>query len=370
MSSSFGDSSDEDKAKGAVASSAAAGADKKSDESSGFGSDDEDKPPPTPAPRGRRRSSTRRCGVMTSTDDIVKDLEKKYAQMEEMVDTLEVGETELRQQESTDTKLVRSLTAMEFINFLRASGVPVQDYGKMELKTKPAVALWLELIFKKCDLERIPDASASGPSAPRLKRTLQMMFLEVEVLIGSERRFLILKDSVDDGKTRGDLNQRPSVKMFADEELEDAAWRCLVLNLNVAEKFCWQHFDIVSSSSHAETKISAGFPGIFTVYNIHVAHIKVKDPAAASLADFGLPRGTQFTRQLTKGMSGAGPNGAASRAKSWKWCSHDELMTAKAANAGTLIEPAPASGYEHGKDLMQEAEEAGLATVGLAAWAR
>jgi len=316
-----------------------------SDSSSGLGSSDDDEP--KPPPRGRRQSAGRRCGVVTSTDTIMKDLEKKYAQMEGMVDALDVGDTETRPYVSEgspgDTALVRSLNAMEFINFLHVSGIPIEEYGKIETKTKPVVALWLELIFKKCTLERIPDPDdplvlscvlsdgSSGPSVPRLKRTVQILFLEVETVVDSEKRFLLLKDSTVDDKTRRDLNQRPSVKMFADEEVEDAAWRCLVLSLNVPEKFCWQYFDITSSTFHSEIKMSAGFPGIFTVYNIHVSHIRVKEPTAAALATFGLPAGSEFTCQLTKGM--AGQTGCS---KSWKWCCEDELQVAKAENAGVL----------------------------------
>lgn len=311
-----------------------------SDSSSGLGSSD-DEPKPPPHPRGRRQSAGRRCGVVTSTDAIMKDLEEKYAQMEGMVDALDAGDTETRS--PGDTALVRSLNAMEFINFLHVSDIPIEEYGKIETKTKPVVALWLELIFKKCTLERIPDpgdplvqswilsGGPSGPAEPRLKRTVQILFLEVETVVDSEKRFLLLKDSTVDDKTRRDLNQRPSVKMFADEEVEDAAWRCLVLSLNVPEKFCWQYFAITSSSFHTETKMSAGFPGIFTVYSIHVSHIRVKEPTAAALATFGLPAGTEFTCQLTKGM--AGQTGSS---KSWKWCCEEELQAAKAENAGKL----------------------------------
>jgi len=369
----FGDSSDEEKSKKEKAKKQEKGADaekkaKGDDSDSGFGSSDEDgkdkaKKPAggkgggkasgksggkgSPEPdgdtmtrtasggkgEGDRRGScvrSRRGEVSTSVDFIFKSLRAKYEKMEQLDKPASaVRGSSPTAGRSEDMELIRLMEPSQFVSFLGAQGVPVQDYGKIELKTKPLVELWLELIFRKCSLEYIKDADANGNL---LKRTVKVAFLEVEVMVDGEPRFLLLKDDTVDGKTRTNMNTRPSAKMFGDEDVEDAAWRCLLLTLNVSEKFCQQNFEIASSSTIMEEKSSAGFPGIQTVYDILVARLVCKDPAAPALLPFGLPSGSDFTRGLRKGLAGTG----SVRSKTWRWCTEAELAAAKAASAGEV----------------------------------
>ena len=50
-------------------------------------------------------------------------------------------------------------------------------------------------------------------------------------------RFLLLKDTLSESRmARHDLKTRVARKMFVDEEVSSAIWRCLKDNLNVSEE--------------------------------------------------------------------------------------------------------------------------------------
>merc|ERR1740130_1771094 len=178
-------------------------------------------------------------------------------------------------------ELMRLMGASEFVGFLATIGVPVTEYGNPDKGSKPLVELWLELVFRQCLLERMPNPEAE--SGWCIHRKVKVAFLEVQVLVGSEMKILLLKDDTVDGKTRRDVMTRPSAKMFEDEDTEEATWRCLAQTLVLKEKVCFQNFEISSQDSQVEEKWSPGFPGILTVYNMVVLQVRVKDINAAAM---------------------------------------------------------------------------------------
>jgi hypothetical protein len=225
-----------------------------------------------------------------------------------------------------DIDFIRILKPAQFKDFLKIHGVPLQDWGSSTLKTKTLEELWAEVSLRECTLQKVADAHGHGFL---LERVVTVIFLEIQALVGNEARYLLLQDEKTEFSTRSNLKTRPSKKMFDDEEVEEAVWRCIHQNLDIKEKKSQQHFTIKGSEAHVETKDSSGgFPGIPTTYNMNVVSLEVNDPSHPDMEKFGLPSGmnfqtsARFIRHKTR--------------RDWTWCSSLDFKKAKAKTTGVV----------------------------------
>jgi len=273
------------------------------------------------------RPMRRRGGVQLSTEKVFEGLKEQFNAMEK----LEQSESTCMSESITteDIEFIRILTPAQFKVFLEKHGVPVREYGNPVLKTKSVKDLFAEVVLRECSLVQISNPNlASGLS---LERMVRVIFLEIEALLFNKSHFLLLKDEATDHNVRTNLNTRPSKKMFDDEDVEDATWRCLYQNLDIAktEGPCKDNFKVVSAQHLTETKGSAGFPGLPTVYDVHVVHLRICDTSHHELSNLGLPDGSAF--KTTSGFI------SHTTTRSWRWCPWHEFQKAKAATAGTIV---------------------------------
>eukprot|EP00747_Dinoflagellata_sp_TGD_P218217 gnl/TRDRNA2_/TRDRNA2_90500_c0_seq2.p1 gnl/TRDRNA2_/TRDRNA2_90500_c0~~gnl/TRDRNA2_/TRDRNA2_90500_c0_seq2.p1 ORF type:complete len:402 (+),score=75.38 gnl/TRDRNA2_/TRDRNA2_90500_c0_seq2:74-1207(+) len=348
-----------------------------SDDESGFGSSDDEaeaksKTKPRPdADKGpsneskgaqaasRRGDYDRRGGMQTSGDQLIKGLKATYKSASpnlskdeiaiqklktkfESMDALravddwvfdesdaldgarlEAAEAIQNKKASGSLDFIRVLPSHLFTAFLRSRGLPIEEYGRG--KAKHVRDLWAEVVMRECELEEheIEDGCT-------LQRKVKVVAVELQVAIGEECKFLLLKDAWNATSTRKDLNIRVTRKMFAEEDPLSETYRCLYQVLNLSETVCKTHLVIEATEDIEEVKSSEGFPGLITFYNLHVVHMRVIDPSAPALAKLGLPEGKCFTTEV--GSTGMGLSTA--RSCSWEWCSREEFVAALQKSKG------------------------------------
>merc|ERR1711879_157226 len=106
----------------------------------------------------------------------------------------------------------------------------------------------------------------------------------------------------------GDM--RVTRKMFADEEVEEAIWRCISESLELTETTAMECFLIESIRSQTEVKSSGGFPGLLTHYHQHLARVRMLTRC--------LPTCTEFFTSVDGPMRSGGKH-------LWTWCTRQEF---------------------------------------------
>jgi hypothetical protein len=222
------------------------------------------------------------------------------------------------------------LSPQQFQMFLQLHGVILNDFGKGS--SKSVKDLWAEVIVRECELEQF--ANPDTPWGFGLRRRVSLVVLEIMAKIDGEPRYLLLKDmAVQSGRLCRDMRTRVTKKMFDDEDLEDATWRCMVQVLNIAEDVAKRNFTIDSMEESQEVKESAGFPGMLSLYTLNTVHMRVNDPSAPEVALMGLPEGKEFKTHVAKTM-------VAGSVRRWMWVPDESFVQAKSATAGTVVVPA------------------------------
>lgn len=277
-----------------------------------------------------RTPKSRRGGVQLSSELVLEGLKSQFNAMDKLEDI--VHTPSFREYGTTnDIEFIRILKPSQFKDFLQIHGVPVRDWGNSKLKTKSLEELWAEVSLRECTLVKVPSTLGNGFT---LERVVSVIFLEIQCRVGEERRYLLLQDEKTQFAARSNLKTRPSKKMFDDEEVEEAVWRCIFQNLDIKDKKAQQQFRILTVEARVEEKNSSGgFPGLPTTYNMNIARLEVIDPSHADMAKLGLPSGKNFqtTARFIRHKT----------TRTWAWFTAEDFENAIALTAGHVLQRSP-----------------------------
>lgn len=285
--------------------------------------------------KAEKRAQTpkaRRGGVQLSSEKILEGLKSQFSAMDKLEDLPQCPDIP-KDGTTNDIEFIRILKPNQFKDFLQIHGVPVRDWGNAKMKTKSLEELWAEVSLRECTLVKVQ----AGLGSFTLERVVNVVFLEIEAVVDNSSRYLLLQDEKTQFASRNNLRTRPSKKMFDDEEVEEAVWRCIYQNLDIKDKKARQHFAIQSVEERVEEKSSGGFPGLPTTYNMHVARLKVRDPSHADMDKLGLPSGknfqtsARFIRHKTT--------------RTWTWCSCADFQNAVMNTSGVKLQRVPSREY-------------------------
>lgn len=276
----------------------------------------------------RRASVERRGGVQMSTAQVLQGLKAKFDQLERLED--EESRKCAEKVGTQDIDFVRMLQPSQFKMFFKRHGIDMAKYGRERAKT--VKDLWAEVVFRECELQQVEDPKTGQLSLERFVRVI-MVEVEAECADG-EVRHLMLKNEERTGNSRRDLYNRMSKKMFDDENVDNAMWRCMLQNMALPEEMCQKQFAVVSTQRTHEYKVSSGFPGLPTSYDMHVVRMRVVNPSDPVVEKLGLPEGKDFK---TQHVALIGPPSI----RTWVWCTKAAFDAAVEATSGEVIEPAP-----------------------------
>lgn len=270
----------------------------------------------------------RRGGIQTDWLSVFHGLMEKYNAMER-IDAVSSGSKPV---EVSDIDFIRILSPTQFRHFLQLHGVQTERFRTSSNRhAKSLKDLWTEVVLRQCTLEQY--ANEEAPDGLGLQRKVAAVFMELEAACqDGELRYLLLKDEIhSQSESRRNLNTRPSRKMFEDEDVISAIWRCMVQNLNLSEQLCKELFAVESVELRTEVKESSGFPGLRTIYNMHVVKMSVVDPRVTEVAQLGLPAGEVFQTELDNSLFAA-------TTRCWIWANRHDFELAKHERSGEVIQ--------------------------------
>jgi len=220
---------------------------------------------------------------------------------------------------------IRQLKPDDFAKFLRAHHVPVEDYGRD--KARCLQDLWAEVVVRECSLERIPNPM--GSSKCFLQRRVRTIIIEIKATIEGQEKFLLLNREVNDhGHVRDSLDARVTTKMFDDEDIPSAMHRCLLQNLGMECSAVEDGFAIELEEDAKAVRESTAYPGLRTIYTMHLVHLRVRDISHPMMAAIGLPLGSSFTAQMMVSALGVG------KRLTWSWCMRGVMKAVQRAKQG------------------------------------
>mmetsp|Transcript_8364 Transcript_8364/g.21322 ORF Transcript_8364/g.21322 Transcript_8364/m.21322 type:complete len:443 (-) Transcript_8364:75-1403(-) len=271
-------------------------------------------------------SRSRRPAMQSSQEGIFEGLKKRFDGME----SLSEGDATVRRDGADDIEYARVLNPAQFVQFLKAHGVPTEAYGKG--KARRLKDLWTEFIIGECALEKVPKPHLQtfGQQC-LLQRKVRMIAMEVEAVIDGVERLLLLRgETVGSGMMRKDLNTRVTKKLIDDEDLPSGIGRCLIQTLGLPEAMLGKQVVVKREEVSQELRDSVSYPGLTTIYTLNVVYLIVTDIFDSRLACIGLPEGRDFTTQQVVGALGG------NRSRQWSWCERNEFEQATAAAKGQV----------------------------------
>lgn len=113
-----------------------------------------------------------------------------------------------------------------------------------------------------------------------LARNAAVVIVELCADFRGGQFFLLLKNEFSDTgegapTLRGDLNTRVTRTMHIKEDKEASVWRCLSDNFEMSTDVCKSNFALQCTRDVKEAKSSPGFPGVETIYNLHIARVRM-----------------------------------------------------------------------------------------------
>jgi len=187
-----------------------------------------------------------------------------------------------RDSPGTDVKL----SLEKFTTFLEKHGTPLPNWSERRVH-----ALWQDVEAGLCALECVEDVLGNKC----IRRHIETVIMDVQVVVGSTRRRLLITDvamsdkTTERGRRRHDIYCRASTKVSHGENIEEASWCCLAENVKLSEVICRQFFEIsnITTEDNGVASLSAAYPGMLTVHKTHVVHALVKDIDAPELSHVG-----------------------------------------------------------------------------------
>mmetsp|Transcript_7838 Transcript_7838/g.22171 ORF Transcript_7838/g.22171 Transcript_7838/m.22171 type:complete len:383 (-) Transcript_7838:80-1228(-) len=215
---------------------------------------------------------------------------------------------------------IRLLKPNDFLKFLQEHNVPVMDYDRG--KARCLQDLWAEVVIGECSLERVSDPM--GSSMFCLQRRVRGLILEVTATIEGQEKFLLLKrEENDHGHVRDNLDSRVTTKIFDDEDVPSALRRALRQNLEMESRSVEEEFAIESTADVESVLDAIAYPGLRTVYSMHVVYMRVRDTNRPKMAAIGLPSGSSFTAEMMVSALSVG------KRRTWCWCIPNTMEAAK-----------------------------------------
>jgi len=272
-------------------------------------------------PSGLRRLSSI---TQMSHQELVRGIQASLDSLPDF-DTAATGNDSMTSQDEDYLENVRLLKPDGFLKFLEAHNVPVTSYGRG--RARCLQDLWAEIVVRECSLKRVPDPLASGKCF--LQRSVRVLVLEVTATIEGTENVLLLKQEVNiQGHARADLDACTTTKIFDDEDIPSAIHRCFRQNLGLECSAAEGVFAIESEEDVNEVRESTAYPGLRTMYMMHMVHMRVCDIFLPKLAAIGLPSGSSFTTEMMVSALGVG------KRLTWCWCAPDVMKAAKRAEQG------------------------------------
>jgi len=304
-----------------------------SDEDGGLSSGDEApkggaqaRPLQLPVPPSGLR---RRSGIQTSERELFAGLKATFAAMERLdVSPRKSGGPP--EEDDDALAYIRLLKPGNFVQFLEAHHVPVEEYGRG--RARCLRDLWAEVVTRLCNLEEVRDPMGSFTGF--LQRRARILVLEVKATLEGQERFLLLKQEANVmGHIRDNLDSRVTKKMFDDEDIPSAVHRCLLQTFNMQMRSVEEEFAIESAEDVEELRDSTAYPGLRTIYTLHLVYLRVREASRPRMAAIGLPSGRDFTAR----MMGSALD--VDKSRTWCWCTPNVMAAARMANQGQPTSP-------------------------------
>lgn len=268
-------------------------------------------------PEPPRAGQDRRDAVDIELKDVLEGMEARFGSeaIENVGPKIDEATAAMFQKATMET--VRLFSAEQFMQYLNYHGVALAEKSG-DGKAKNAKDLWVEFLLRTCDLEKVKKTSGFG-----LKRNVRIILVEIAAMVDNEEKFLLLKDQKqDNGNHRKDLKMRLTRKMYDDEDVQSATYRCLVQMLSLSDRLIKDGLSQESAREQQETKESStGFPGLPTHYTMHMVRMRVKDPSSQEVTCLGLPNGDDIERAAPSGLHTGGRN-------TYRWYNSTEFAAA------------------------------------------